>query len=58
MYLFTLKQTAVGQYTIYSESGVEMHVIYGSSKEDAMFRAQAYISSWRASQIRWTDEQG
>lgn len=58
MYNFTVKKTGTGEYTIYSEGGVEMHVYHGcTSVDDAMFKANAYISSWSGSQVRLVDEQ-
>ena len=57
-YNFILRKTGHSEYTIFSDKGLAMHVLYNcTTKDDAVNRARVWASSWSSVNVRFEDEQ-
>lgn len=54
----TLRHTGPGQWTLYSESKVELHTFTRCTPENAILEARAWASSWIGVTIGVEDERG
>ena len=52
-YNFIVRKTGMVQWTIYSDKGIEMHVMHNCTNEDeVMRRANAWASSWHSASVK------
>ena len=57
-YNFVVKQTGYGEWTIFTDKGVVLHIMNRiSNVAEVTSRANAWASSWNSASIKVEDEQ-